>query len=52
MPWKVVRHKNKYKVKNLTTGKLSKNSFKEKKNAEIQVRNRYRFSRTMAKKAT
>ena len=45
--WKVVKSGNKFKVKNLTTGKLSKNSFKTRDNAMIQVKNRYRFKKVM-----
>lgn len=47
MPWKSVKVKGGWKVKNLTTKKLSKNTFSSRANADIQVKNRYRFQRKM-----
>jgi len=49
MPYSVIKKGNIFKVKNLKTGKLSKNNFKEKKNADIQLRNRIRFEKLMKK---
>ena len=52
MAFKVVRNPkgSGFKVKNTTTGKIGKDNFKSKKNADIQVRNRYRFIKLMKKK--
>ena len=47
MPWKSVKVKGGWKVRNLTTKKNSKNTFTSRKNADIQVANRYRFMRKM-----
>lgn len=50
MPFKIVSHREGYKIKNLRTGKLSSNSFKQKKNAQIQLQNRIRYENRFKKK--
>lgn len=48
--WSVVKDKTgNFRVKNLSTGKISKNKFKIKKNADIQLRNRLRFEKLVKK---
>lgn len=43
--FKVIKNPNGvgFRVKNLKTGKVGKDKFKQKKNAQIQVKNRHRF---------
>jgi hypothetical protein len=44
MPFKVIKDKqNNFRVKNTTTGKVGKDKFKSRQNAEIQRKNRERF---------
>ena len=44
MPFKVIKDKQgNFRVKNTTTGKVGKDKFKSRQNAEIQRKNRERF---------
>ena len=49
MPYIILKKGSYFKIKNTTTGKVHKNNFKEKKNAEIQVKNRMRFEKMIKK---
>ena len=49
MPYIIVKKGNNFKIKNTTTGRLHKNNFKDRKNAEIQVKNRVRFEKLIEK---
>ena len=49
MPYVIIKKGNLFKIKNTTTGKIHKNNFKERKNAEIQVKNRIRFEKMIKK---
>ena len=49
MPYMIIKKGNYFKIKNITTGKLHKNNFKDRKNAEIQVQNRKRFEKLIEK---
>ena len=50
MGFKVVQKGNIYKVQNTTTKKIGRDKFKTRKNAEIQVKNRYRFLKMIKNK--
>ena len=45
MPYIIIKKGNIFKIKNTTTGRLHKNNFIKKENAEIQVKNRVRFEK-------
>ena len=43
MPFKIVKDRQHFRIKNLKTGKVSSNKFKLKSNAQIQLNNRIRY---------
>ena len=43
MPYQIVKQGNNFKIKNTTTKKLHKNTFKTRAAADIQLKNRIRF---------
>tara|TARA_R110000737_G_scaffold129543_2_gene161810 strand:- start:3603 stop:3770 length:168 start_codon:yes stop_codon:yes gene_type:complete len=45
MPYKIIQQGKHFRIKNLKTGAVSKNKFKEKKNAQIQLNNRLKFEK-------
>ena len=49
MPYQIVKKGNNFKIKNTTTKKLHKNTFKTRAAADIQLKNRIRFQRLMDK---
>ena len=49
MPYVIIKKGTYFKIKNTTTGRIHKNNFKDKKNAEIQVKNRLRFEKMIKK---
>ena len=49
MPYIVIKKGNIFKIKNTTTGKIHKNNFKTRENAEIQRKNRVRFEKLIEK---
>ena len=49
MPYIIIKKGNIFKIKNTTTGRLHKNNFIKKENAEIQVKNRVRFEKLIEK---
>ena len=49
MPFVVIKQGKYFKVKNTKTGKVGRDRFLTKKNAEIQVKNRERFIRLIEK---
>ena len=52
MSFIVIKKGNYFYVKNTKTGKVGSNKFKLKANAEIQVKNRKRFMRSMKNKTS
>ena len=49
MPYIIVKKGNIFKIKNTSTGKVHKNNFKTRENAEIQRKNRIRFEKLIEK---
>ena len=49
MAFVVIKKGNNFYVKNTITGKVGSNKFKDKKNADKQVKNRIRFIKLMEK---
>ena len=45
MAFQVIKKNNFYYVKNTKTGKVGSNKFRNKKDADIQIKNRIRFVR-------
>jgi hypothetical protein len=52
MAYQVVSVPKGFKIKNLETGKLSKNTYQNKKNANIQIQNRLKFRRKLKGKSS
>lgn len=50
MPFVVIKQGGNFRVKNTTTGKIGKDKFKKKENADIQVKNRQRFIKLIQQK--
>ena len=49
MPYIIIKKGSFFKIKNTTTGKIHKNNFKKRDNAEKQVKNRQRFEKLIQK---
>jgi len=49
MGYQVIKKGQVFKIRNNQTGKLHKNTFKTRANAETQLKNRLRFQKLMAK---
>ena len=49
MPYTIIKKGQYFKIKNTSTGKIHKNNFKSKENAEIQRKNRVRFEKLIEK---
>tara|TARA_R110000787_G_scaffold241907_1_gene348063 strand:- start:513 stop:683 length:171 start_codon:yes stop_codon:yes gene_type:complete len=49
MPYQIIKQGKNFKIKNTTTKKLHKNTFKTRAAADIQLKNRIRFQRLMDK---
>ena len=51
MPYAILNKGNHFKIKNLKTGKIGKLKFKEKKNAQAQVKNRIKYEKYIKRRS-
>lgn len=49
MPYRILKDGNKFKIKNLKTGRVGKLRFSSRKNAERQIENRIKYEKYIRK---